>query len=85
MSRPSRDSADEKPQDQSSEAVSVGVVRVRVSDRVRDVSTGDATTDESEQYERTAEDGDLIDPILGFERWRRTAAALDAWHETGGQ
>ncbi len=32
----------------------------------------------------TDDDDDLLDPIEGFERWRRTAAALDAWHETGG-
>ena len=33
----------------------------------------------------TDDDGDLIDPIRGLERWRRTAAALDAWHQTGGR
>jgi phosphatidylserine/phosphatidylglycerophosphate/cardiolipin synthase-like enzyme len=32
----------------------------------------------------TDDDGDLIDPISGLERWRQTAAALDAWHESGG-
>jgi phosphatidylserine/phosphatidylglycerophosphate/cardiolipin synthase-like enzyme len=29
------------------------------------------------------EDGDLLDPVEGFEAWRRTAAALTAWHEGG--
>jgi phosphatidylserine/phosphatidylglycerophosphate/cardiolipin synthase-like enzyme len=33
----------------------------------------------------TDDEGDLIDPIRGFERWRSTAAALDAWHGTGGR
>ena len=26
---------------------------------------------------------DLLDPQAGFEAWRRTAAALDAWHREG--
>jgi phosphatidylserine/phosphatidylglycerophosphate/cardiolipin synthase-like enzyme len=26
-------------------------------------------------------DEDLLDPIVGFERWRDSAAALDAWHD----
>jgi phosphatidylserine/phosphatidylglycerophosphate/cardiolipin synthase-like enzyme len=29
------------------------------------------------------EDGDLLDPVAGFDAWRRTAAALTAWHEGG--
>jgi phosphatidylserine/phosphatidylglycerophosphate/cardiolipin synthase-like enzyme len=32
-----------------------------------------------------AGDGDLLDPVEGFEAWRRTAAALAAWHEGGRQ
>jgi phosphatidylserine/phosphatidylglycerophosphate/cardiolipin synthase-like enzyme len=31
----------------------------------------------------TGADDGLLDPIDGFERWRRTAAALDAWHDGG--
>ena len=30
-----------------------------------------------------ADDDGLLDPIEGFERWRRVAAVLDAWHEGG--
>ena len=29
------------------------------------------------------QDGDLLDPVQGFDAWRRTAAALTAWHEDG--
>ena len=29
------------------------------------------------------EDGDLLDPVEGFEAWRRTADALTGWHEAG--
>jgi len=29
------------------------------------------------------EDGDLLDPVEGFEAWRRTARALTGWHEAG--
>jgi phosphatidylserine/phosphatidylglycerophosphate/cardiolipin synthase-like enzyme len=28
-------------------------------------------------------DGDLLDPVEGFEAWRRTAGALTGWHEGG--
>jgi phosphatidylserine/phosphatidylglycerophosphate/cardiolipin synthase-like enzyme len=28
-------------------------------------------------------DGDLLDPVEGFEAWRRAAAALGAWHQGG--
>jgi phosphatidylserine/phosphatidylglycerophosphate/cardiolipin synthase-like enzyme len=28
-------------------------------------------------------DEDLLDPVRGFETWRRRAAALDAWHDGG--
>jgi phosphatidylserine/phosphatidylglycerophosphate/cardiolipin synthase-like enzyme len=28
-------------------------------------------------------DGDLLDPVQGFDAWRRTAAALTAWHDDG--
>jgi phosphatidylserine/phosphatidylglycerophosphate/cardiolipin synthase-like enzyme len=28
-------------------------------------------------------DGDLLDPVEGFDAWRRTAGALTAWHEGG--
>ncbi|MFL6218355.1 MAG: phospholipase D-like domain-containing protein, partial [Actinomycetes bacterium] len=31
------------------------------------------------------QDGDLLDPVEGFEAWRRTAAALKGWHEGGRQ
>ena len=31
------------------------------------------------------DDDGLLDPIEGFDRWRRAAAALDAWHEGGGR
>jgi phosphatidylserine/phosphatidylglycerophosphate/cardiolipin synthase-like enzyme len=31
------------------------------------------------------EDGDLLDPATGFDAWRRTAAALAAWHRDGRQ
>jgi phosphatidylserine/phosphatidylglycerophosphate/cardiolipin synthase-like enzyme len=32
------------------------------------------------------DDGDLVDPVEGFDAWRRAAAALDAWHrgQAGG-
>jgi len=30
------------------------------------------------------EDGDLLDPDEGFDAWGRTAAALSAWHRSGG-
>jgi phosphatidylserine/phosphatidylglycerophosphate/cardiolipin synthase-like enzyme len=26
------------------------------------------------------QDGDLLDPVRGFDAWREAAAALDAWH-----
>jgi hypothetical protein len=29
------------------------------------------------------EDGDLLDPVEGFEAWRRAASALTGWHEAG--
>ena len=29
------------------------------------------------------QDGDLLDPVQGFDAWRRTAAALTAWHGDG--
>jgi phosphatidylserine/phosphatidylglycerophosphate/cardiolipin synthase-like enzyme len=29
------------------------------------------------------EDGDLLDPVEGFDAWRRTAAALSGWHQDG--
>ena len=29
------------------------------------------------------EDGDLLDPVEGFEAWRRGAGALTGWHESG--
>ena len=29
------------------------------------------------------EDGDLLDPVEGFEAWRRAAGALTGWHEAG--
>jgi phosphatidylserine/phosphatidylglycerophosphate/cardiolipin synthase-like enzyme len=29
------------------------------------------------------DDSDLLDPVEGFEAWRRTASALAAWHEAG--
>jgi phosphatidylserine/phosphatidylglycerophosphate/cardiolipin synthase-like enzyme len=29
------------------------------------------------------DDADLLDPVEGFEAWRSTASALDAWHEGG--
>jgi phosphatidylserine/phosphatidylglycerophosphate/cardiolipin synthase-like enzyme len=28
------------------------------------------------------DDADLVDPVSGFEAWRSTAAALDAWHDS---
>jgi phosphatidylserine/phosphatidylglycerophosphate/cardiolipin synthase-like enzyme len=30
-----------------------------------------------------ADDDELLDPVTGFERWRRTAAELEAWHAGG--
>ncbi len=30
-----------------------------------------------------ADDDELLDPVSAFERWRRTAAELDAWHAGG--
>jgi len=30
-------------------------------------------------------DAGLVDPIEGFERWRASAAALDAWYDAGGR
>jgi hypothetical protein len=35
--------------------------------------------------EHLGEDGDegLLDPVETFERWQRTAGALDAWHAAG--
>jgi phosphatidylserine/phosphatidylglycerophosphate/cardiolipin synthase-like enzyme len=30
-----------------------------------------------------ADEQDLLDPVAGFDRWRRTAAAVDAWHAGG--
>jgi phosphatidylserine/phosphatidylglycerophosphate/cardiolipin synthase-like enzyme len=29
------------------------------------------------------DDGDLLDPVEGFDAWRQAAAALTAWHEAG--
>ena len=37
----------------------------------------------SEHLGTSSDDPGSLDPIDFFERWRRTAAALDAWHEGG--
>ncbi len=31
------------------------------------------------------EDGDLLDPVAGFEAWRASAARLQAWHDGGNR
>ena len=37
----------------------------------------------AEHLATTPEDPTLLDPVEVFERWRRSAAALDRWHEEG--
>lgn len=37
----------------------------------------------AEHLQRDPGDQDLLDPVAGFELWRRSAAALDAWNRSG--